>query len=384
MFSFILSVDLTNETISCAANFSGVINPDPFAATTTLDPFLSLTMYLDERAVDKHEIQFKKWLNALVTIPGELDVQQPADVAKLFNEVQNKDCTLAPTKEVVSSNYLTKYRLASLRTAAIQLILSPEMQTQLSKLAVHVEKRLIQIRQDRNLHLDVVLQRSILELLLKFNPLWLRIGLEAVFGESIPMHNNHDMVALSSFILNRLFRDRYLEQKHPKVYAQSDAYGEHIKKHTLKKMISLLYFLDVAKNKKIIKHNPCLFVKTSEYKETKDILLRFSSSLLGNIGDVQRDLKRIGIVLTHKQTYIDEFDYAFRNLAIDLRDGVRLTKVMEIILMRDDLTCQLRVPAISRTQRIFNVGLALKALEQADFILTGNLERTNFPRFIHF
>lgn len=361
----------------------GVINPDPFAATTTFDPFLSATMYLDERAVDKHEIQFKKWLNALVTIPGEMDetAMQSADVAKLFNEVQNKGCTLAPTKETVSSNYLTKYRLASLRSAAIQLILSADMQQCLGKLAVHVEKKLIQIRQDRNLHLDVVLQRSILELLLKFNPLWLRIGLEVVFGETIPMHNNHDMIALSSFILNHLFRDRYLESKHPKVFAQGDAYAEHIKKHTLKKFLSLLYFLDVAKNRKIIKHNPCLFLKSSEYKETKDILLRFSSSLLGNIGDIQRDLKRIGIVLTHKQTFIDEFDYAFRNLAIDLRDGVRLTKVMEIILLRDDLTCQLRVPAISRTQRVHNVGLALKALEQANFDLTGMDFGINFLFF---
>jgi abnormal spindle-like microcephaly-associated protein len=216
-------------------------------------------MYLDERAVDRHEIQFKKWLNALVTIPGEMDETaiQSADVAKLFNEVQNKNCTLAPTKETVSSNYLTKYRLASLRSAAIQLILSAEMQQCLGKLAVHVrvhvEKKLIQIRQDRNLHLDVVLQprlqRSILELLLKFNPLWLRIGLEVVFGETIPMHNNHDMIALSSFILNHLFRDRYLESKHSKVFAQGDVHAEHIKKHTLKKFLSLLYFLDVAKNR---------------------------------------------------------------------------------------------------------------------------------------
>lgn len=330
-------------------------------------------MYLDERAVDKHEIQFKKWLNALVTIPGEMDetALQSADVAKLFNEVQKKGCTLAPTKETVSSNYLTKYRLASLRSAAIQLILSAEMQQCLGKLVVHVEKKLIQIRQDRNLHLDVVMQRDILELLLKFNPLWLRIGLEVVFGETIPMHSNHDMIALSSFILNHLFRDRYLESKHPKVFVQGEVYAEHIKKHTLKKFLSLLFFLDVAKNRKIIKHNPCLFLKSSEYKETKDILKQFSSTLLGNIGDIQRDLKRIGIVLTHKQRYIDEFDYAFRNLAIDLRDGVRLTKVMEIILLRDDLTDQLWAPAISRIQKVHNVNLALKALEQANFNLTG-------------
>lgn len=351
----------------------GVINPDPFAATTVFDPFLSATMYLDERAVDKHEVQFKKWLNALVTIPGEMDenANKTLDVGKLFNEVKNKDCTLAPTKETVSANYLTKYRLNSLRTAAIHLYTSNEMRESLSKLLVHIERKAIHIRQDRNLHLDVVLQRSILELLLNFNPLWLRIGLEVVFGELIPMSNNHDVVSLSAFILNRLFRDRYLELKHPKVYAQGDIYAEHIKKHTLKKFLCLLYFLDVAKNKKMIKHNPCLFLKSSAFKETKEILLRFSSSLLGNIGDVQRDLKRIGIVLTHKQTYIDEFDYAFRNLAIDLRDGVRLTRVMEIILMRDNLTCQLRVPAISRIQRIHNVGVALKALESAEFHLTG-------------
>lgn len=166
--------------------FTGVINPDPFAATTTLDPFLSATMYLDERSVDKHEIQFKKWLNALVTIPADLDgaEQKRLDVAKLFTEVQKKDCTLAPTKEAVSANYLTKCRLHSLRTAAITLYTGNEMRESLSKMLVHIERKAIQIRQDRNLHLDVVLQRSILELLLNFNPLWLRIGLEVIFGES--------------------------------------------------------------------------------------------------------------------------------------------------------------------------------------------------------
>lgn len=361
-------------------SFPGVINPDVFAATTTFDPFLAATMYLDDRAVDKHEIQFKKWLNALVTIPDDIaETSHKIDLGKLFNEVRNKDISLAPTKEMVSAHYLTKCRMNSLRTAAINLFTSNEMRESLEKLLVHIEKKAIHIRQDRNLHLDVVLQRQILELLLNINPLWLRIGLEVAFGEMIPMANNQDVVSLSAFILNRLFRDRYLEAKHPKVYAHGDAYAEHIKKFTLKKFLCLIYFLDVAKMRKIIKHNPCLFLKTSEFKETKDILLRFSSSLLGNIGDVLRDLRRIGIVLTHKQTYIDEFDYAFRNLAIDLRDGVRLTRVMEIILLREDLTCQLRVPAISRTQRIHNVGVALKALEQAAFNLTGEHRRPMWP-----
>lgn len=299
------------------------------------------------------------------------------DLGKLFTEVKKRDVVLAPTKEDVSSNYLTKSRLDSLRQTAIQLYTSDRIRGALEKLLVHIERKSLQIRRDRNLHQDVVLQREILELLLQINPLWLRIGLEVVFGESIPMQNNQDVISLSTFIMNRLFRDKYLEAKHQRVFAQSEQYAEHIKKFTLKKFLCLLLFLDEAKNQKIIKHNPCLFTKNSEQKKTKDILLKFSSSLLGNIGDIQRDLKRIGIVLTHEQTYIDEFDYAFRNLAIDLRDGVRLTKVMEIILLREDLTGQLRVPAISRTQRVHNVGIALKALQSAGFNLTGEHEIYN-------
>ncbi|XP_073828241.1 microtubule assembly factor abnormal spindle [Musca autumnalis] len=351
------------------------INPDPFAATTTCDPFLASTMYLDEAAVDRHQTDFKKWLNALVTMPAELDTDSNAkiDVGKLFNEVRHKDLILAPTKEEQSMTYLTNFRLESLRKAAVQLFLSEEMRGPCSKVAVYVQKNALRIRSDRNLHLDVVTQREILELLLCFNPLWLRLGLEVVYGEKIHLQSNRDIIGLSTFILNRFFRDKFLEQKYSKAYTLSEEYAEHIKKFTLQKFFFLMLFLDKAKEKRIITHNPCLFIKKSPHKETREILLRFSCELLANVGDITRDLKRLGYVLTHKQNYLDEFDYAFNNLAVDLRDGIRLTRVMEIILLRDDLTRQLRVPAISRLQRIYNVNLGLKALSEADFQLKGEI-----------
>lgn len=351
------------------------INPDPFAASTTADPFLASTMYLDEQAVERHQADFKKWLNALVSIPADLDADSNAkiDVGKLFNEVRNKELSLAPTKEAQSMNYLTSFRLESLRRAAVELFFSDEMRIPCSKVAVYVQKQALRIRSDRNLHLDVVMQRTILELLLCFNPLWLRLGLEVVFGEKLHLQSNRDIVGLSHYILNRLFRNRFEEQKYTKAFTLTEEYAETIKKHTLQKVLFLLLFLDQAKQKRIVKHNPCLFVKKSPHKETKDILLRFSSELLANVGDITRELRRLGYVLQHKQTFLDEFDYAFNNLAIDLRDGVRLTRVMEVILLRDDLTQQLRVPAISRLQRIFNVKLALNALQQADFQLGGDI-----------
>ncbi|XP_055848549.1 protein abnormal spindle [Episyrphus balteatus] len=351
------------------------INPDPFAATTTRDPFLASTMYLDERAVEKHLVAFKKWLNALVTIPADLDTDcnQKIDVGRLFNEVRNKELILAPTKEEQSMNYLTKFRLESLRQEAIKFFMSEEMQIPCSKVAVYVHKKAISIRTDRNLHLDVVMQRYILELLLCFNPLWLRLGLEVVFAEKIHLHSCSDVVGLSTFIVNRLFKDKFLEQRYSKAYTLSDEYADHIKKFTLQKVLFLLLFLDKAKTKRIIKHNPCLFLKKSPYKEAREILLKFSCELLANIGDITRDLKRLGYVLTHKQNFLDEFNYAFSNLAVDLRDGIRLTRVMEIILLRDDMSELLRVPAISRLQRIYNVNLSLKALADAEFQLKGEI-----------
>ncbi|XP_067618034.1 protein abnormal spindle [Eurosta solidaginis] len=355
------------------------INPDPFAASTICDPFLASTMYLDEIAVQKHQEDFKKWLNALVTIPADMDVNSDTkiDVGKLFNEVRHKELTLAPTKEEQSMDYLVQHRLEVVRRAAVYLYLSEEVRIPCSKVAVYVNKNAIRIRNDRNLHLDVVMQRYILELLLCFNPIWLRIGLEVVYGEKIHLRSNTDIVGLSTFILNRLFRDKLLEERYSRAYSLSEEYAEYIKKYTLTKMLCLLLFLDKAKQKRIIKYNPCLFVKKSPHKETRDILLKFSSELLGNIGDITRDLKRLGYVLEHKQSFLDEFNYAFENIAVDLRDGIRLTRVMEIILLREDLSKQLRVPAISRLQRIYNVNLGLRALSEADFTLRGDISASD-------
>lgn len=355
------------------------INPDPFAATTTHDPFLSATMYLDEKATDKYEKQFKNWLNALVTVPVDMDSDQGAsggglDVGRIFNEVRhNKKETVAQTKESVSCKYFTRYRMPLLRRAAVQLYMSSKVVVPLQKLDVLIEKKQIEMRADRNLHLDLVLQRGILELLLGFNTLWLRIGLEVVFGEEVPLTSNADIYGITSFVLSRLFRDKYLEGKYSKNFALTAKYAEQIKKHALRKLLHLIVFLDAAKEERIIKHNPCLFTRASPLKETKEVLIKVASHLIANIGDITKYVRRLGIVLVHKQTYLDEFDYAFTNLAVDLRDGIRLTKVMEIILLRDDLTKWLRYPAVSRLQKIHNVDVGLKALLEAEYQIHGEI-----------
>lgn len=75
---------------------------DPFSATTTNDPFLSSTMYLDEQTLDGIEKTYKKWLNALVTIPEDLesDRNEKIDVGKVFNEAQSKEVIIDNPLEV--------------------------------------------------------------------------------------------------------------------------------------------------------------------------------------------------------------------------------------------------------------------------------------------
>nr|CAH7713633.1 unnamed protein product [Callosobruchus chinensis] len=216
----------------------------------------------------------------------------------------------------------------------------------LIKLHNSIDSGKMSVRADKDIHLNLSLKTDIINLINNYNPLWLRIGLETIYREVIPMRCNSDVVSLNVFIANRLLKDPNLLKKHKTIHG--NIYKAEFKKFFLKKFLTLVYFLDQAKNKKLIPHDPCLFCKQREVKEP----VKESKELLFS---------------THQQTYIHEFEYAVQHLGVDLRDGVRLTKLMEIILLRNDLTEKLRVPAISRLQKIHNVQIVFDALKQAGY-----------------
>ncbi|KAM3964561.1 microtubule assembly factor abnormal spindle [Aphomia sociella] len=367
----------SNKSI-CSQNLSVHQIGNVYSQSATVDPFLSSTYFYDEEAVDKIEKEFKRWLNCILTPPADLDsnVEQKIDVGKAWIENRNKEVPAAPTKEQVCSIYHNSHRLESLRRAARALLISPEITLVFKKLNVQIEKKLIAIRTDRNLHLDVGLQKIIMELLLSYNPLWLRIGLEAIYGLVLPLKSNSDIEGLTTFIIQRLFKNPYLKNKHSKSSAPNmllPAYMEAIKKFTLKKFFMLVFFLDQAKQRKLISHDPCLFCRNAVCKESREIIIRFTRELIAGIGDITKHLRPLGYVVSHKQSYLDEYKYAVHNIALDIRDGVRLTKVMEIILMKNGLLNQLRTPAISRLQKIHNVQVALNALKDVNFVIHGDI-----------
>ncbi|KPJ02702.1 Protein abnormal spindle [Papilio xuthus] len=353
-----------------------------YSQSFTVDPFSSSTYFYDVEAVEKIEQEFKRWLNYILTPPADLDsnVEQKIDFGKAWIENRNKEIPVAPTKEQVSSTYHNSHRLISLRRSARTLLLSPEISQVFVKLNLQIDKKLIAIRNDRNLHLDVGLQKIIMELILSYNPLWLRIGLEAIYGFVIQLKSNNDIEGLTTFIIQRMFKNPLLKNKHSKSSAPNmllPAYMEAIKKFTLKKFFMLVFFLDQAKQKKLIPHDPCLFRRNAVCKDSREILIRFTRELIAGIGDITKHLRPLGYVVCHKQSYLDEYKYAVHNIALDIRDGVRLTKVMEVILIKNGLLNQLRTPPISRLQKIHNVQVALNALKEANFVIVGDIKATD-------
>ncbi|KAK2581210.1 hypothetical protein KPH14_008009 [Odynerus spinipes] len=361
--------------------FSKFCNPDPFSACVTEDPFLSSTMYYDEKWVQNQEIVFKKWLNALLSPPEDLntDVETNCvDIGKVWQSCKlMENSILAETKEALSARYHTDLRLNTLRKAACAMYRQKEIVHVLSRTTVCIEKGTLTIRLDRDLHRDIGLQKEMLELFLSYNPLWLRIGLETIYGENIPLHSNNDLVGLTRFILTRFFTDPSLKKNYPHAYhrkQQQLAFITQMNKFMLKKFLFLVYFLDYSKINKLIRHDPCLFHKKANIKDSRSILLAFSRAVLSGIGDITKVLRSYEYVVSYKQTSLDEFDYAVKNIQNDLRDGVRLCRVMELINGSSDLTRQCRMPTISRLQKIHNVDIALKALLQCGYALSGNID----------
>ena len=98
---------------------------------------------------------------------------------------------------------------------------------------------------------------------------------------------------------------------------------------------------------------------------SKDVLAALSRDFLSGEGDFIKHMSYLGYDVKHKQTALDEFDFAVTNIASDLKCGVRLCRIMEI-LTNDNITDKLRIPVVSRLQNIHNVDLGLKALAKSE------------------
>jgi len=97
----------------------------------------------------------------------------------------------------------------------------------------------------------------------------------------------------------------------------------------------------------------------------------FCADMVTSNGDINRRLRSIDYNLTHKQTHLDEVNYAVKSLN-DLRDGTRITRIVELLFKGEPLSQKLRLPAISKLQKIHNVNLALTRISE-HITIEGNI-----------
>ena len=337
------------------------------------NPFASRNQYYDEKWVEKQERGFSKWLNFFLTPQllddGESPMPRSIDIANLWSQC-SKDVKepRAPTKEQMSlRQYTVKTEMNRLRKRACRIWQSRDVATVIRKVELEIEKMRLVVRKDRNITKDVGMKMSLLKLILSYNPLWLRIGLETVYGEILSLSSNSDLLGLSRFLITRWLSnpDVLSEYAHPSVpHSYREGCQDALNKFALKKFLELVYFLDIVKEAKLIRHNPCLFCPDSQFKSSRELLLTFAKDYLAGEGDITKHLAYMSYVVSHKQSKLDEFDFAVTNIKTDLRCGVRLAKVAELLAGGSDVMNTLRVPSVSRLQKVHNVDLALTALRQ--------------------
>ncbi|NXQ65883.1 ASPM protein, partial [Quiscalus mexicanus] len=336
-------------------------------------PFAAKNMFYDERWKEKQQRGFTWWLNFVLT-PDDFNVKtntsQVNAAAVILGEENHHKRSLpkAPTKDEASLKaYTARRKLNRLRREACRLFTCETMVRAVQRLEGEIESRRLLVRRDRHLWKDIGERQKVLNWLLSYNPLWLRIGLETIYGELIALESNSDVMGLAIFILNRLLwnPDIAAEYRHPVVpHLYREGHEEALSKFTLKKLLLLVCFLDCAKQSRMIDHDPCLFCKDAEFKASKDLLLAFSRDFLSGEGDLSRHLGFLGLPVSHVQTPLDEFDFAVTNLAVDLQCGIRLVRTVELLTKNWSLSKQLRVPAISRLQKMHNVDIVLNVLKE--------------------
>lgn len=288
---------------------------------------------------------------------------------------------------------------------------------------------------------DVGLKRKIIDILIRTYDLHaLRAAVETVIGRRIPddpkpsksigaaqneLGAAKDKMLrqkLENFVEVFLLRNEDMDQsvrgnKSQRADAEARAY-----RRTVLRSIMIITLLDKARLCPGMMLPRQLFSSSSIFKSSAAVVQALGRLLLPSSGDITKPLGHLDCRLLYKQHELQEYEYQIDNLAVDLRDGVRLTRLVELLLYPSTfcphfgernwdcsttvilpnghsaplsggdenfpLSKHLRFPCVSRAVKLFNVRIALGALEStadaralvsdvlAEDIVDGHREKT--------
>ncbi|KAF1781098.1 Abnormal spindle-like microcephaly-associated protein [Phytophthora cactorum] len=239
-------------------------------------------------------------------------------------------------------------------------------------------------RADRPVYADVGLQEDLISLLNNYHPVWLCLGLYAVLGNQVMRQEKCSLRAI--------FRTT---ARVPSSGKKDDALTDRKMPQVLRRIIlkHLVKDSHVAQNYRLVKNlmTP-MDGSTADRNDGGNAFTNTKKNINGRESHRQAP-EASGIPLKHEQTPLDEIDLEVKNLETDLRDGVRLAKLMEALttapvpaqqsrterlFLTKGLSTFLRVPALSRLQKVHNVEICLHFLrDKCGASVLDNLKSSN-------
>jgi hypothetical protein len=248
------------------------------------------------------------------------------------------------------------------------LMSSQEVSRILTGLGKAIRDRKIMLRDDQNIRVNVGLREDFFNLMLSYEPYRLLLVLEVITRSTQSESLERDAKRL---VTHKILHSEEIRALHfkPGVILTPIAeqkYQQALDAHLLEKFLTAVILLDRLRLEMRCGEQLQLFCKSATVKSTNDVLVDFCRKFLKSEGNILKRLSAFGFVPRYLQSDYDEFDFALTNLE-ELRDGIRLTYLLNTLSRtsgQGELVDPsfLRIPAISRLQKVHNTTVLLQAL----------------------
>lgn len=151
-----------------------------------------------------------------------------------------------------------------------------------------VEADHLLIRDNMTVYSDIILKSSLFHAFFSFHPVWLHLGMEIVFDTEINITDGSSfLVTMTNFLNTRLFADPVILKNKKNVHGTvklllSDQGRKALHRHFLTKTCQFFFCVEACKTADVIRSDPRLFARRSQFKSLQDVFAEFSREALSS------------------------------------------------------------------------------------------------------
>ncbi|XP_022139862.1 abnormal spindle-like microcephaly-associated protein homolog isoform X3 [Momordica charantia] len=236
---------------------------------------------------------------------------------------------------------------------------------------------------------DVGLKEKATRILMSYNPIWLHIGLHIIFGGDSLLSTEEVNSELDNAFLKMILEKQFFSHSGlAKGYSYNrmveglyrPGYYEALGNIILKRFLLLVLILDKAKSQSSLPleygidgvdgGSPLLFIVQSVIKSSRQMINDFlSSDVMHGEGNLVAHLVIMGYKVSYIQCPLSEYDFKITNLFVDIQDGVRLCRAIQLLLNDYSILTKIIVPSDTQKKNLANCGKAVQYLKQAGVAL---------------